>query len=66
MSVTVDCQKECVNGCLLGDECPNKDHQEAASKFIIETSLDKILELAEAARLKKISEPPKWIIPDDF
>lgn len=66
MSVTVDCKKECVDGCLLGDECPNKDHQKAASKFIGETSLDKMLEMAEAARFKKNTEPPKWIIPDDF
>lgn len=66
MSVTIDCKTQCVNGCVLGDECPNKDFQESASKFIGETSLDKMLEMAEAARLRKMTEPPKWVIPDDF
>jgi hypothetical protein len=62
----VDCAKDCLNGCILGDDCPNREHATEASKFIAETSLDKILEMAEAARLKKLTEPPKWIIPDDF
>lgn len=62
----VDCAKECVNGCVLGDKCPNKEYAAEASKFIEDTSLDKILAMAEAARLKKLTEPPKWIIPDDL
>jgi hypothetical protein len=62
----VNCKKECVNGCVLGDRCPNKEYAAEASKFIEGTSLDKILEMAEAARLKKMTEPPKWIIPDDL
>lgn len=66
MTKTVNCQVECVNGCILGEECPNKEFVAETSQFIQNTSLDKILEMAEIARLKKISEPPKWIIPDDF
>lgn len=66
MSKTVNCQVECVNGCILGEECPNKEFVAETSQFIQNTSLDKILEMAEIARLKKISAPPKWIIPDDF
>jgi hypothetical protein len=55
---------------VLGDECPNLEFKAQASKFIEETSLDKILEMAEAAvqrrRFERASEPPKWVIPDDF
>lgn len=54
-------------------ETTNKDHVadeksyvEAASQFIQETSLDKMHEIAEAARLKKLMEPPKWVIPEDL
>lgn len=36
-----------------------------ASKFIEETSLDKMHEIAEAARMKKLMEPPKWVLPED-
>ncbi|OKH21470.1 hypothetical protein NIES593_15895 [Hydrococcus rivularis NIES-593] len=62
----VDCAKDCINGCILGDQCPNKEYAAEASKFINETSLDKMLEMAEAARLKKLTEPPKWVMPDDL
>jgi hypothetical protein len=66
MKNTVNCATECTNGCILGDECPNKEYAASASKFINDTSLDKMLEIAEAARMKKLVEPPKWVIPDDF
>ena len=63
---SVNCVVDCVNGCVLGDSCPNKEYQQEASKFINDTSLDKMLEMAEIARMKKLSEPPKWVIPDDM
>lgn len=66
----VNCEVECVAGCVLGDECPNLAFKAQASKFIEETSLDQILAMAEAAvqrrRQERASEPPKWVIPDDF
>ncbi|NEU71288.1 hypothetical protein PI95_001490 [Hassallia byssoidea VB512170] len=43
-----------------------KSHVESTSKFIQETSLDKMHEIAEAARMKKLMEPPKWILPEDI
>lgn len=64
MTRTVNCKEECVNGCILGEECPNKGYVEEAASFIQETSLDQMLEIAEAARLKKLTAPPKWVIPD--
>jgi hypothetical protein len=49
---TVNCAEACVNGCILGDKCPNKEFVTDASKFINETSLDTMLEIAEEARRK--------------
>lgn len=66
METKIDCAKECVNGCVLGDKCPNLQYAEQASKFMQGTSLDQMHEIAEMARRKKLSEPPKWVIPDDF
>ncbi|MDF5723530.1 MAG: hypothetical protein PUP91_24295 [Rhizonema sp. PD37] len=42
-----------------------KSHVEVTSKFIEETSLDRMLEIAEIARMKKLTEPPKWVYPED-
>ncbi len=67
---SVNCEVECVAGCVLGDECPNLEFKAQASKFIEETSLDQILAMAEASvqrrRQERAAEPPKWVIPDDF
>lgn len=64
MENTVDCAVACVNGCILGDKCPKREYAATTSSFIENTSLDKILEMAEEAVKKKRMEPPKWIIPD--
>ena len=62
----INCRVQCVDGCISPDNCPNREYVAETSKFIEDTSLDKMLEMAEIARLKKLSEPPKWVIPDDF
>jgi hypothetical protein len=62
---TINCAEACVNGCVLGDKCPNIESREAVSKFIEETSLDKMLEMAEERLKKKMMEPPKWVFPED-
>jgi hypothetical protein len=66
MTKTVNCSVECVNSCILDEKCPHREFAKETSKFLEKTSLDKMLEMAEAARLKKLTQPPKWIIPDDF
>lgn len=66
MEQKINCAEACVNGCVLGDKCPNLEFKQAASQFVGDTSLDKMLEIAEAARIKKLSEPPKWILPEDI
>lgn len=65
----INCAVDCKNGCVLGDDCPHKDSQQEASKFIEDTSLDTMLEIAaEAVRRKqqeRASEGPKWVFPED-
>lgn len=63
-SQTINCNEVCTNGCIQPDTCQNQAHIQSASKFISETSLDKMLEIAEEARRKKIMAPPQWVIPD--
>jgi hypothetical protein len=62
---TIDCKTACVNGCVLGEQCPNKEYQAQASKFIQETSLDDMLAIAEEAVRKKMTAPPQWVFPDE-
>jgi hypothetical protein len=64
----INCAVECVNGCKLGDDCPNQEHLSQASKFIEETSLDQMLAIAEEAQRKKmmgVYEAPQWVYPED-
>jgi hypothetical protein len=62
----INCNVDCVTSCKLGDRCPQNEYRVKASSFINETSLDRMLEIAEIARLKKLTAPPKWVMPDDF
>lgn len=61
----INCAEACVNGCVLGDKCPNIEYREAAAQFIEDTPLDQMIEIAEIARMKKLTEPPKWVFPED-
>jgi hypothetical protein len=58
---TVNCAEACVNGCVLGDQCPHRQYLAAASKFIQDTSMDRILEIAEEGVRKKMMEPAQFI-----
>jgi hypothetical protein len=61
----INCAVDCVNGCVLGDKCPNLEFREAAAQFIEDTSLDKMLEIAEERLRRRTTEPPKWVLPED-
>lgn len=61
----IDCKTACVNGCVLGDDCPNQEYREQASKFIQEKSLDQMLAIAEEALRKKMTAPTQWVFPED-
>jgi hypothetical protein len=60
----INCSEVCVAGCIQPDRCQNQVHIQSASKFINETSLDKMHEIAEEARRKRMTAPPVWVIPD--
>lgn len=62
---TINCAEACVNGCVLGDKCPNLEYKEKASSFIESTSLDDMLAIAEEAIRKKMMAPPQWVLPED-
>jgi hypothetical protein len=63
-SSTVNCAEACVNGCVLGEQCPHRDYAAAASKFIEQTSMDRMLEIAEESVRKKFAPPPEPFLPD--
>jgi hypothetical protein len=63
-NTTVDCLTACVNGCILGDKCPHRKYAAMATKFIEETSVDKMHEIADEAFRKKMTAPPQWVLPD--
>lgn len=44
----------------------DEEYTAAASKFIHETSLDKMHEIAEEARRKKLMQPTEWVFPDEI
>ncbi|MFQ4137611.1 hypothetical protein PGN35_014940 [Nodosilinea sp. PGN35] len=54
---------------MLGNDCPNLKYTAEASKFISDTPLDKMLEMADEAVRRKMmeraSQPPKWVLPED-
>ncbi len=60
----INCAEACVNGCVLGDQCPNREYAKNTANFINSTSLDTMLDIAEESVRKKRMEPPKWVIPD--
>lgn len=61
----INCAEACVNGCLLGDQCPSKEYRAQASKFIWETSLDDMVAIADEAMRKKMTQPTQWVFPED-
>lgn len=64
METTINCAEACVNGCILGDKCPNREYADKTGDFISNTSLDSMLAMAEEAVRKKRMAPPQWVIPD--
>ena len=48
MSRKVNCQEECTNGCILGDQCPNLEYLPKARKLLQETSIDKLIEISDS------------------
>jgi hypothetical protein len=64
----INCAEACVNGCVLGNQCPHREYAAEASKFVEETSLDSMLEIAEEAVRKKREQPTEteWVFPEEI
>jgi hypothetical protein len=61
---TVNCIEACVNGCILGADCPHREHLAAASQFIQNTSMDEMLAIAEEGVRKKFTQASDRYLPD--
>lgn len=61
----INCVEACKNGCILGNQCPNQEFRDQAARFIQETSIDRMHEIAEAALRRKMTQPPTWVFPED-
>ncbi|WP_338430807.1 hypothetical protein [Synechococcus elongatus] len=68
----VNCAVDCVEGCVLGEQCPGRPFQQEAERFIRETPLDQMLDIAaEAVRRRQLerltggSSGPQWVFPED-
>ena len=46
--IEINCAEACINGCVLGDDCPHLEARQKASEFVQETSLEKMLAIAQA------------------
>jgi hypothetical protein len=57
MTHSVNCREACVNGCILGDKCPNLEYLVAVRKFMAETSIDRMLEIAANRFAPKPDQP---------
>jgi hypothetical protein len=64
-SQPINCAETCVNGCILGEQCPNQEYRDQTAKFIQDTPLDQMLTMAEEAIRKKRTAPPQWVYPED-
>ncbi len=52
---TINCREACVNGCVLGDRCPNRQYLEKTRQFMANTSIERLLEIAAS----RFAPPPE-------
>jgi hypothetical protein len=60
----INCTIDCVNGCILGEKCPHREHLAATTQFLQDTSMDQILAIAEERVRKKSNEMQNRTLPD--
>jgi hypothetical protein len=63
--IEINCAVACVNGCVLGDKCPNLKYAKAASKFISDTPLDQMIQIAEESLPDRMLKSNKFVLPDE-
>lgn len=44
---TIDCATACVNGCVLGEQCPHRDAAKEAVNYIMNTDWETLMQKAE-------------------
>jgi hypothetical protein len=60
----INCAVDCVNGCILGETCPHREHLAATTQFLQDTSMDQILAIAEERVRKKFNEMQNRTLPE--
>ncbi|MGA7953603.1 MAG: hypothetical protein WCA07_08785 [Gloeobacterales cyanobacterium] len=55
---TINCAEACVNGCILGDQCPHLETAKAAREYINNTDWDTIMETAAVYTARGAAPPP--------
>lgn len=60
---TIDCATACVNGCVLGDQCPHRDAAKEAVNYIMNTDWETLMQKAED-RVKRQASPGGENLPD--
>jgi hypothetical protein len=63
--IEINCAEACVNGCVLGDRCPNLKYVQAASRFISDTPLDRLIEIADETLPDRMLKSNKFVLPED-
>ena len=63
---TINCAEACVNGCVLGDQCPHLETAKAARDYINNTDWDTIMETAAVYTARGAAPPDldRLINPD--
>lgn len=56
MTREVNCQEECIYGCVLGDQCPHLEYLAKARKLLAETTIEKLIEISDSRFIRP--EPP--------
>lgn len=54
MTTTINCAEACVNGCILGEDCPHREHLAQALKFVAEHDLDHLVEVAQSSAPQRL------------
>ncbi len=44
---TIDCVTACVNGCVLGEQCPHREAAKEAVNYIMNTDWETLMQKAE-------------------
>ncbi len=44
---SIDCATACINGCVLGDQCPHREAAQQAIRYVMETDWDALMQKAE-------------------